>query len=73
MSKWRVNGAPSKRELLDEMEMSQSEIDTLLEVEEDLLTEKNDMANRIEAGIATPEEIENYMQEDFQFINKYLS
>lgn len=38
---------------------------------QDIMTEKMDVAERIEAGIATEEQINNYMQEDFNFINKY--
>ena len=36
---------------------------------EDLMTEKMDMQERIEAGIATQEQIEEYMSQDIAFMN----
>lgn len=48
------------------------EILEMEELEDDLATEKMDMAERIEAGLATPEEIMEYMQQDAEFMNKYF-
>jgi hypothetical protein len=37
----------------------------------DIATKKMEIPEKIEAGLATEQEIEDYMQEDFDFINKY--
>ena len=48
------------------------EIIEMEELADDLGTEKMDMAERIEAGLATPEEIVEYMQQDADFMKKYF-
>jgi hypothetical protein len=40
---------------------------------EDINTEKYNLSNRIEAGIATEEEIEEDMDKEIEFMNKYFS
>lgn len=43
-----------------------------LQLTEDLGTQKMELAESIEAGTATEEEIENDMQEELEFFNKYM-
>jgi hypothetical protein len=43
------------------------------ELEEDFLTERLDVPELIEAGIATDEEIQEHIQKDFDFLNEYFS
>lgn len=43
-----------------------------LEFEEDIATEKNDLSQRIEAGIATNDEIDTAMKKEFEFAAKYF-
>ena len=44
-----------------------------MQLAEDINTEKHDLQNRVEAGIATQEEIEKDMQQDIDFMNKYYN
>jgi len=43
-----------------------------LQLEEDINTEKNDLSERIEAGIATDKEIDEAMQKEFEYAAKYF-
>lgn len=43
-----------------------------LQLEEDINTQKTDLSERIEAGIATDEEINKAMQKEFEFAAKYF-
>jgi hypothetical protein len=43
-----------------------------LQLEEDINTEKNELSEKIEAGIATDEEINEAMQKEFEFAAKYF-
>jgi len=47
-------------------------IKEIKEVEEDLLTEKMDIPEKIEAGLATDEEIQEHMRKDLDFFNEYF-
>lgn len=42
-----------------------------LQLAEDIKTEQYSTANRIEAGIATEQEVQEYMDKDFEFFSKY--
>lgn len=55
------------------MEITKAEFDYFnnIQLSEDLRTEQMNIAERIEAGIATDEEINGYENEDFEFFNKY--
>lgn len=44
-----------------------------LQLAEDISTAKHDLSNRIEAGIATEEEISADMQSEIEFMNKYYT
>lgn len=44
-----------------------------LQLAEDINTVKHDLSNRIEAGIATEEEIEEDMEAELEFMNKYFN
>lgn len=43
-----------------------------LELEEDINTQKAELSEKIEAGIATDEEINEAMQKEFEFAAKYF-
>lgn len=43
-----------------------------LELEADLLTQKMELTNKIEAGIATEQEIDEAMQKEFEYAAKYF-
>ena len=43
-----------------------------LELEEDINTQKNELSEKIEAGIATDAEIDKAMQKEFEFAAKYF-
>ena len=42
-----------------------------MQLEDDINCQKNEIPLKIEAGIATDEEVNQYMQEDFDFFAKY--
>jgi len=43
-----------------------------LQLEQDIATEKNELSEKMEAGIATDEEIDEAMQKEFEFAAKYF-
>lgn len=44
-----------------------------MELEDDILTQKNDLSYRIEAGIATDEEVNEAMDKELNFFSKYAN
>jgi hypothetical protein len=44
-----------------------------LELAEDINTQKNELSQKIEAGIATDDEIETEMENEFEFFRKYAT
>jgi len=81
---WVANWAKYEREHYLEGDYADSHIQTamknvvklLLEREqliEDINTQKNELSKKIEAGIATDEEIREDEEKEFEFFNKYLN
>lgn len=56
-------------------EITKTEYDYFLnaQLSEDILTEKYDLSERIEAGLATEEEIQEDMDKEIAFMNKYFT
>jgi len=44
-----------------------------LQLAEDVNTQKNEIPEKIEAGTATEEEVNEYMQQDFDYFSKYAN
>ena len=56
-------------------DITKTEYDYFLNMQlaEDLATDKHDLSNRIEAGIATEQEIADDMAKEFDFFGKYFN